>query len=69
VVGIDFGYGPFHDAKDRYAAYRKRMVEAALRGYAMDVTTTNDARVHQYLEDGTDRLTGASLPPPRVTSF
>jgi hypothetical protein len=51
LVGIDFGYGPFHDAKDRYAAYRKRMVEAALRGYAMDVTTTNDARVHQYLEE------------------
>jgi hypothetical protein len=50
LVGIDFGYGPFHDGKDRYAAYRKRMVEAALRGYAMDVTTTNQARVQEYLE-------------------
>ncbi len=50
LVGIDFGYGPLHDAKDRYAAYRKRMVEAALRGYAMDVTTSNQVRVQEFLE-------------------
>jgi hypothetical protein len=49
LAGIDFGYGPFHGAKDRYAAYRKRMVEAALRGYFMDVTTTNQDRIQKYL--------------------
>ncbi len=49
LMGIDFVYGPFHGTKDPYAAYRKRMVETALGGYYMDVTTTNHVRVQQAL--------------------
>jgi hypothetical protein len=49
LVGIGFSYGLFHGANDRYAAYRKRMVETALKGYSMDVTTSNRVQIHDFL--------------------
>jgi hypothetical protein len=50
LVGIDFGFGPFHGKTDRYAAYRKRMIESALRGYYMDVVTTDPVRIRDFLK-------------------
>jgi len=49
LFSIDFGLRPFHSAKDRYAAYRKRMIGSALRGYYMDLTTSDPDRVRAFL--------------------
>jgi hypothetical protein len=49
LVGLDFAFGPLHGVRDRYAAYSKRMIESALRGYDMDVATTNQVQVRNYL--------------------
>jgi uncharacterized membrane protein YbaN (DUF454 family) len=40
----------FHSrADDTFAIYRSRMVSAALRGYAMDLTANNPAQIRAYL--------------------
>jgi len=51
LVSIDFVFSPFHGVKDRYAAYSKRMVESALKGYNMDVTTTDPLQIRDYLKE------------------
>jgi hypothetical protein len=50
LVGIDFGFAPFHGVKDGGAAYRKRMTESALRPYYMDLTTTDPVRIRDFLK-------------------
>jgi hypothetical protein len=49
LLGLDFGLNPFHSAKGRYAAYRKRMIKSALGGYYMDLTTSDPVRIRAFL--------------------
>jgi len=51
LVGINFGLWPFHGGMDRYSAYRKRMIESALRPYYMDLTATDPARIRGFLKE------------------
>ena len=37
------------DREDRFETFRSRMVRAALRGYAMDLTTSDPGQVRQFL--------------------
>jgi hypothetical protein len=50
LVSMSSGLWPLHGLTDRYAAYRKRMTETALRSYSMDFVGTNAALVRDYLE-------------------
>jgi hypothetical protein len=50
MVSIDTGLWPFHSRSDQYAPYRKRMTETALRGYSMDLRTTDPAQIHDFLK-------------------
>jgi hypothetical protein len=45
VIGLIFG----PSSTDRYAAYRKRMTETALRSYYMDLTSSNPAAIRNFL--------------------
>ncbi len=36
--------------EDRFATFRLRMIKASLRGYAMDVETTNSSELRRYLK-------------------
>jgi hypothetical protein len=51
LVGISAGFWPFHDMPDRYAAYRKRMTESALRSYSMDLLSTDPAAIRRFLRE------------------
>jgi hypothetical protein len=50
LVGINFGFWPFHGVTDRYSAYRKRMIESALRPYYMDVVAADPVRIRDFLK-------------------
>jgi hypothetical protein len=49
LLGINFGLESFRGGADRYSAYRKRMVETALRSYYMDSTATDPALIRGFL--------------------
>jgi hypothetical protein len=49
-VSMGFGIWPFHGSVDRYAAYRKRMTETALRSYySMDLLATDPVKIRGFL--------------------
>jgi hypothetical protein len=49
LIGMEWGFHPFHGLPDHFAAYRKRMTETALRSYSMDSTATNLAVIRDFL--------------------
>ena len=49
LVGIEWGFHPLQGRMVRFAAYRKRMTETALRGYSMDLTATDLAVIRNFL--------------------
>jgi hypothetical protein len=51
LLGIIFGLESFHARADRYSAYRKRMIETALRSYSMDLTTNDPVRIRGFLKE------------------
>jgi hypothetical protein len=50
-VGLVSSLWPFHGRTDRYAAYRKRMTETALRSYSMDFTAADPVQIRSYLKE------------------
>jgi hypothetical protein len=50
LVTLNLGLWPFHGRPDRYAAYRKRMTETALRSYSMDLTETDPVKIRHFLK-------------------
>ncbi|MGA2177746.1 MAG: hypothetical protein ABSH38_22450 [Verrucomicrobiota bacterium] len=51
LAGIASTFWPVHGLTDRYAAYRKRMTETALRGYYMDLTATDPVLIRNFLKE------------------
>jgi hypothetical protein len=49
LLGIIFGLESFRGGAERYSAYRKRMIESALRSYSMDLTTNDPAQIRGFL--------------------
>jgi hypothetical protein len=50
LVGIGFWSRSPHRVNAEHAAYRKRVTEAALRGYNMELTTRDPAQVRRFLK-------------------
>ena len=51
LMGLTSSLWPFHGLTDRYAAYRKRMTETALRSYSMDFTAADPVQIRSYLKE------------------
>jgi hypothetical protein len=49
LIGINWGFHPLQSQTGRFAAYRKRMTETALRSYSMDSTATDLAMIRDFL--------------------
>jgi hypothetical protein len=60
LVGLASDIGLFHRT-NRFAAYRKRMTESALRSYSMDLTTSDPKRIQDFLRQK-DAPSDFSLP-------
>ena len=50
LLGLNSGLGPLPGLPDRYAAFRKRMTETALRSYSMDFTTNDPVQIRNFLK-------------------
>ncbi|MGO8699545.1 MAG: hypothetical protein ACLQVY_17725 [Limisphaerales bacterium] len=50
MAGISFWPGTSHRVDAGHAAYRKRMTETGLRGYAMDLSTSDPSQVRRFLK-------------------
>jgi hypothetical protein len=50
LVSLILGFWPFHGRTDRFAAYRKRMTESALRSYGMDYLESDPVRIRNFLK-------------------
>ena len=61
LVGLNSSLWPFQGRADRYAAYRKRMTENALRNYSMNFTATDPAQIRNFLKK-TNAPSDYSLP-------
>jgi hypothetical protein len=51
LLGMDLGFWPFHGVTDHYAAYRRRMIEFALRSYYMDLKAADPVRIRDFLKE------------------
>ena len=61
LIGLEWGFRPFHALPDNFLAYRKRMTETALRSYAMDKTAADPAVIRNFLRQ-TNAPSDYSLP-------
>jgi hypothetical protein len=50
MAGISFWPRSWHKVDAGHAAYRKRMTETGLRGYYMDLSTTDSSQVRHFLK-------------------
>ncbi|HEY3862682.1 MAG TPA: hypothetical protein VGO59_12425 [Verrucomicrobiae bacterium] len=62
LAGLAFYGWPLRSLNNRYAAYRKRMTETALRNYYMDLVSKDPAQVRGFLKAG-GAPSDYSLPP------
>jgi hypothetical protein len=51
LVGLASAFWPHHGLTDRFAAWRKRMTESALRSYYMDLTSADPAQIRNFLKE------------------
>jgi hypothetical protein len=51
LVSMSSGLWPLHGLTDRYAAYRKRMTETALRSYSMDLKAADPVQIRNFLKE------------------
>ena len=49
VLAIDSGFRPFRNSTGRYATYRQRMTETALRNYYMALKATDPVQIRNFL--------------------